>query len=108
MKTINLGQNKTPVPAIIQGTMRFDTMSAKEVAGMFDNALENGTNFIDTANCYGKPEGLVESIIGKTFEENPGLRDKLILQSKGGITFYEDGRPYHNYSKEHLLKTLDH
>lgn len=107
MKTILLGQNKIPVPAIIQGTMRFDRLTTKEVAAMFENDLENGTNFVDTANCYGKPEGLVESIIGKTFAENPGLRDKLVLQSKGGITFYPDGRPYHNYSKEHLLKTLD-
>ena len=107
MKTILLGQNKSPVPAIIQGTMRFDRLTTKEVAAMFENDLENGTNFVDTANCYGKPEGLVESIIGKTFAENPGLRDKLVLQSKGGITFYPDGRPYHNYSKEHLLKTLD-
>lgn len=107
MKTIKLGQKKHPVPAIIQGTMRFDTLTTKEVAAMFENALENGTNFIDTANCYGKPEGLVESIIGKTLSENPGMRDKLVLQSKGGITFYPDGRPYHNYSKEHLLKTLD-
>lgn len=107
MKTISLGQNKIPAPAIIQGTMRFDGMTTKEVAAMFDLAMENGTNFIDTANCYGKPEGLVESIIGKTFAENPGLRQKLAVQSKGGITFYTDGRPYHNYSKEHLLKTLD-
>ena len=107
MKTILLGQNKIPVPAIIQGTMRFDRLTTNEVAAMFHNDLENGTNFVDTANCYGKPEGLVESIIGKTFAENPGLRDKLVLQSKGGITFYPDGRPYHNYSKEHLLKTLD-
>jgi len=107
MKTIFLGQSKIPAPAIIQGTMRFDGMTTKEVAAMFNLALENRTNFIDTANCYGKPEGLVESIIGKTFAENPGLRDKMVVQSKGGITFYADGRPYHNYSKEHLLKTLE-
>ena len=81
MKTILLGQNKIPVPAIIQGTMRFDRLTTNEVAAMFHNDLENGTNFVDTANCYGKPEGLVESIIGKTFAENPGLRDKLVLQS---------------------------
>ena len=107
MKMIPLGQNKTPSPAIIQGTMRFDRLSTKEIAGMFNLAIENNANYIDTANCYGKPEGLVESILGKTLAENPGLRDKLILQSKGGITFYEDGRPFHNYSKDHLLKTLD-
>lgn len=107
MKTILLGQNKIPVPAIIQGTMRFDQLSTKEIAALLEKDLELGTNFVDTANCYGKPEGLVESILGKTFQENPGLRDKLLLQSKGGITFFADGRPYHNYSKEHLMKTLD-
>lgn len=108
MKTIKLGQNKIPEPAIILGTMRFDTLSTKEIAAMMENAMAHGTNFVDTANCYGKPEGLVESLIGKTFAENPGLREKITLQSKGGITFYPDGKtPYHNYSKEHLLKTLD-
>lgn len=107
MKTVLLGQNKIPVPAIIQGTMRFDKLSTKEVAQRLENDLALGTNFVDTANCYGKPEGLCESILGNTFRENPGLRDRLILQSKGGITFFPDGRPYHNYSKEHLMKTLD-
>ena len=51
MKTILLGQNKIPVPAIIQGTMRFDRLTTNEVAAMFHNDLENGTNFVDTANC---------------------------------------------------------
>lgn len=107
MKTVLLGQNKLPGPAIIQGTMRFDRLSTKEVAALLHRGLELGTNFVDTANCYGKPEGLVEGILGETFAENPGLRDRLTLQSKGGITFFPDGRPYHNYSKAHLLKTLD-
>lgn len=108
MKMIKLGPDKISVPAIIQGTMRFDSLSTNEIAKMCENAIENGTNFIDTANCYGKPEGFVETLLGKTFTENPGLRERLVVQSKGGITFFEDGRPYHNYSKEHLLKTLDH
>lgn len=107
MKTVLLGQNKIPVPAIIQGTMRFDKLSTSEVAQRLEHDIELGTNFVDTANCYGKPEGLCEYILGKTFQEHPGLRDKLILQSKGGITFFPDGRPYHNYSKDHLMKTLE-
>ncbi|MDL2254259.1 aldo/keto reductase [Ruminococcaceae bacterium OttesenSCG-928-I18] len=107
MKTVALGPNKIPVPAIIQGLMRIEKMSETEVKALLDNCLENGTNFLDTANCYGDYEGQCEEILGNTFKANPGLRDKFILQSKGGITFYEDGRPYHNYSKEHLMKTLD-
>ena len=107
MKTILLGQNKTPSPAIIQGTMRFDKMPIKQVAAILENNLENGTNYIDTANCYGEVEGNCETILGETFKSNPGLRDKLIVQSKGGIVFYPDRRPYHNYSKANLLKTLD-
>ena len=40
MKTILLGQNKIPVPAIIQGTMRISEMSTKEVAALLENDLE--------------------------------------------------------------------
>ncbi|MBQ6361340.1 MAG: aldo/keto reductase [Lachnospiraceae bacterium] len=107
MKTALVGPNKNPLPAIVVGTMHYDELNTKEVCERINYAMELGTNYVDTANCYGKPEGLVESILGKTFEENPGLRDQIVLQSKGGITFYPDGRPYHNYSKEHLMKTLD-
>lgn len=107
MKNIELGQNKTPSPAIIMGTMRIDDMPIREVTALIENALENGTNYVDTANCYGRDEGNCEKILGETFKGNPGLRDRIVLQSKGGITFYQDGRPFHNYSKEHLIKTLD-
>ncbi len=107
MKTILLGQNKIPAPAIIQGTMRIDKMLLKDITALLENCLANGTNFIDTANCYGEVEGNCEAVLGQVLKANPGLRDKLALQSKGGITFFADGRPYHNYSKDHLLKTLD-
>jgi len=107
MKTVLLGQNKTSVPAIIQGTMRFDKLTPKQIADRFYHDIDCGTNFIDSANCYGKPEGLVEGLIGQAFAQNPGLREKLIVQTKGGITFYPDGRPYHDYSKGHLLKAVD-
>ena len=107
MKTIQLGQNKTRVPAIIQGTMRFDKFPTAEIVALLENGIENGTNFIDTANCYGENEGDGEALLGKTFKENPGLREKLIVQSKGGITFLPDARAYHNFSKAHLMQTLD-
>ena len=71
MKTILLGQNKIPVPAIIQGTMRFDRLTTNEVAAMFHNNLENGTNFVDTANCYGKPEGLVKASSARPLPKIP-------------------------------------
>lgn len=107
MKTVTIEKSQEKVPAIILGTMRIDKMEEKEVADLIENAIENGTDFVDTANCYGTKEGDVEALLGKVFHKYPGLRERIVLQSKGGITFYPDGRPYHNYSKEHLLKTLD-
>lgn len=107
MKRVSANKSREALPSIILGTMRIEGMKEAEVENLLENAIENGTNFVDTANCYGEKEGGVESLLGKTFRKYPGLRDKIVLQSKGGITFYPDGRPFHNYSKEHLLRTLD-
>jgi aryl-alcohol dehydrogenase-like predicted oxidoreductase len=50
--------------------------------------LENGVNLIDTAEQYPipssqrKPEGLVETVIGKWIKQNPSHRSKLVISTK--------------------------
>ena len=78
-----------------------------------DYALEQGVNFIDTAEMYSVPgnpktQGSTESIIG-TWLAKTGNRDKIILTSKitGPLRFFEHIRKNLNFSKEALDDALN-
>jgi len=57
--------------------------SEEESHAIMDSALDNGINFFDTANAYGRPvrAGLTEEIIGKWFAKG-GRREKAVLATK--------------------------
>lgn len=101
MKQVTIG-NKT-VPAIIQGCMRIGEMSVEEVQKLIDVQLELGCNFWDHADIYGG--GKCESIFGEALSGMPGVREKLILQSKCGIRPGEYTR--YDFSKEYLIDSVD-
>lgn len=52
-------------------------------------AVEAGINLFDTADIYGFDHehgfGAAESLFGRVLSGNPGLRDRIVLASKGGI-----------------------
>jgi predicted oxidoreductase len=60
-------------------------------------ALEIGVNFFDTADIYGpdngEPFGAAEALLGQVFAAVPGLRERMVLATKGGI---EMGTPYNS------------
>ena len=67
----------------IQGCMRIKDMSVAEVRELIDANLEMCINVFDHADIYGGGE--CETLFGKALKEAPGLRDKIVLQTKGGI-----------------------
>lgn len=100
MKTITLNNTNLSIPEIGMGCMRIvELENADAVKSWVDAALENGINFFDHADIYGK--GRCEELFGKVL--TPSLREKIILQSKcsirPGIAF--------DFSKEHILKSVD-
>lgn len=88
MRYIEFGENKEKVSEIIMGLMRISDMTVKETAALIDTGLEEGINFLDLADIYGN--GKSEEIVGSVFTENPGLREKVFLQSKCGIRIDPD------------------
>ncbi len=62
---------------------------------------------IDTADVYGLGPaanfGDSELLLGEVFSEAAGLRDRIILATKGGI---DPGVPYHT-SKQHMLQACE-
>ncbi|MDE6211080.1 MAG: aldo/keto reductase [Clostridia bacterium] len=67
----------------IQGCMRIKDLTTAQVRELIDANLEEGINVFDHADIYGGGE--CETLFGKALKEAPQLRDKIILQTKGGI-----------------------
>lgn len=102
MKYITLANNEK-VSQEILGAMRIVSkqvtpegkkvyvgLPVEEVEALILKALDLGINFIDTADIYG--HGLSEEIIGKVLARNPGLREKLFIQTKCGVVSNSEGR----------------
>ena len=88
MQTVQLGQSGLRVTPICLGTMTFGEQVDEPTAhAILDRALEQGVNFIDTAEMYSVPAraetfGATERIIGDWLEQRPGARGKLVLATK--------------------------
>nr|WP_236620354.1 aldo/keto reductase [Sporolactobacillus laevolacticus] len=86
--------------------MRITDMSEEEVDRLIKTDLENGVTFFDHADVYSN--GACEALFGKVLAKQPGLRDKITLQSKCGIVRGEvNGNKAFDFSKEHLLETVN-
>lgn len=100
MRKMNLKNTDLEVPVIGLGTMRIGSKSTEEVNTLIMNAMELGIDFFDHADIYGG--GACEEVFGKAMKQTPGLRKKIILQSKCGI------RPgFFDFSKEYILQSVD-
>ncbi|MDF2595420.1 MAG: aldo/keto reductase [Clostridia bacterium] len=101
MRTIKLGKSDLQVPAIAVGCMRINDLSKKDAESFVQTALDNGANFFDHADIYGK--GVCEEIFAEAIHMNSSVREKIILQSKCGIV---PGRMF-DFSKKHILASVD-
>jgi aryl-alcohol dehydrogenase-like predicted oxidoreductase len=85
---IRHGQSDLHVTPICLGTMTFGEQVDEPTAhAILHRSLERGIDFIDTAEMYAVPAraetfGATETIIGRWFEKNPGVRDKIVLATK--------------------------
>jgi aryl-alcohol dehydrogenase-like predicted oxidoreductase len=85
MQYTRLGRSGLQVSRLCLGTMNFgpETSEADSFA-ILDRALEQGINFVDTADVYGwkKGEGVTEQILGRWFAQGGGRREKVVLATK--------------------------
>ncbi|HKL98337.1 MAG TPA: aldo/keto reductase [Mobilitalea sp.] len=111
-------QNKGILPEqyLIYGTMGLggewnDTTQLtkahlEEAKAAIDTALECGITYFDLADIY--RAGKSEKVFGQYLKEKPGIREKMILQSKVGI--HLTGAPFgsrFNFSYEHIITAVD-
>jgi aryl-alcohol dehydrogenase-like predicted oxidoreductase len=85
MNYTSLGRTGLAVSRLCLGTMNFGARTSEpDSDAIMDRALEDGVNFFDTANIYGREiaEGATESILGRWFAQGGGRRDKVVLATK--------------------------
>ncbi len=85
MKYTALGRTGLMVSRLCLGTMNFGPRTSEpDSFVIMDRALEEGINFFDTANIYGRPvgPGTTETIIGNWLAQGGGRRDKVVLATK--------------------------
>lgn len=107
MKQISFGKTKITVPAVAVGCMRIAGMTQNEADRFIKEAVGLGASFFDHADIYGG--GSCEELFGKILKENPGLRQKITLQSKAGIVpgvMYDNSAEYLTASVDAILKRL--
>ncbi len=79
-----------PIGPLGFGTWRFTTDDLAAARELVDTALDLGMNLVDTADVYGLDYngtgfGGNEELLGKVLAQAPGLRDRMVLATKGGI-----------------------
>lgn len=102
MKKVQWGSSDLQVPAIVLGCMRLLELSVDEAAKYIDGAMEQGVNFFDHADIYGKGGGCEERF-GAAVKEAGIPREQMWIQSKCGIV---PGKMF-DFSKEHILSSVD-
>ena len=82
------------------GCMRLSKLTIEEAEKLILFAVDNGVDFFDHADIYGSR--CCEEIFGKVLRRNPGLREKIVIQSKCGIC-----KGYYDLSKEHIINQVE-
>lgn len=100
MKYVQIYNTDLKVSRIALGCMRLRSLEEKQVDTLIGTALEQGINFFDHADIYGG--GKSEELFAKAMASRPGIRQKVVIQSKCGIT-----GEYYDFSKEHILSSVD-
>jgi predicted oxidoreductase len=78
------------------GCWRLTTPSTAEATALVEGALDLGCTLIDTADVYGLDWGgtgfgACEERLGQVVQQQPSLRERMVLATKGGII---PGTPY--------------
>lgn len=105
MEYVNLGRTGVKVSKLCLGTMMFGrSTSEQDSIPIIEHALDQGINFIDTANIYSLGES--ESIVGKVLSRG-NRREKTVLATK--VFFHMDKNDPNagGISRRHIIEACE-
>jgi 1-deoxyxylulose-5-phosphate synthase len=112
MQYNRLGKTGLEVSNLCLGTMAFGRWIDEDASiSILNSAVENGINFIDTANFYGKGQdeaflhgtGESEEIIGRALK---GRRNEVVLATKVGLPMSEK-KNQRGLSRVHVMREVE-
>ncbi len=102
-----LGTSELTVGPIAYGCWRMAEGDRSSALSNVSTALDAGFDLIDTADIYGFDGhvgfGDAETLLGEVLATTPGLRDRMVLATKGAI---RPGVPY-DWSAEYLVSACE-
>jgi predicted oxidoreductase len=110
IKTYKIPNSDLVVSRIAYGTGlgSLDWRSAEFVpkaVRVYQAAYENGINFFDLANFY--QFGRSEEALGAMLQQSPGLRHRIVIQSKCGMIAREDKPLLLDLSQENIVSSTE-
>jgi predicted oxidoreductase len=115
MKRMPLEKRNVTDSRLVLGCMGFggewdasplEQSEVKKLREAVEAALEIGITMFDHADIYRM--GKAERAFGQVMKEMPGLRERIVLQSKVGIRMKDDRLPRrYDFSKAHILQATD-
>jgi aryl-alcohol dehydrogenase-like predicted oxidoreductase len=109
MKYKKVGKIENEISAIGLGCWAFagekwwgDTDDQNSIK-VIQTCLDHGINLLDVAACYG--QGHSEEVVGKAIKGRD--RSSILINSKCGLLWDENGREYNSLKKESILKEID-
>lgn len=118
MKKLRIPNTDLEVSSIIYGCMMIggdwtakplDDAARKKAVSSVRAAIDAGITFFDTADIYCR--GKSDEAFSRIWSEVPGLRSKIVLQTKAGIRFPDDpakGDPTrYDFSYEHIMRSVE-
>jgi aryl-alcohol dehydrogenase-like predicted oxidoreductase len=101
MEYKNFGRTGVKVSRLCLGCMMFGWRSSEtDSIKIIDKAIDDGINFLDTANVYGR--GSSEEIVGKALKQN-SKRDKIFLATKVHHKMDDEDLNAFGNSRRHII-----
>ena len=105
MEYRNLGRTGVKVSQLCLGTMMFGRKTSEaESIPIIERALDEGVNFIDTADAYSAGE--TERIVGKALAAN-GRRARTVIATKAFFPLDRDDPNARGLSRRHLIRACE-
>ncbi|MCW5849995.1 MAG: aldo/keto reductase [Anaerolineae bacterium] len=108
MELQRIGPTPLEGSRIVFGCMTLSE-DTREAITAIQTALDQGINVFDHADIYGR--GQREATFSAIWDALPGLRDKIVIQSKCGIRFRGTPDPSspgrYDFSREHIVESVE-
>lgn len=118
MKTYRIAATDLEVSRIALGCMHLSRIwddapttaeERRNTQALVETALAQGINLFDHADIYAR--GKSEALFGDLLRRTPGLRERIVLQSKCGIRFAGSPEPdspgRYDFSRRHIVESVE-